>query len=36
MRLKAPAVEEGADAEYDADGWITVRLRRPPPRSPTD
>ena len=36
MRLKAPAVEEGADAEYGADGWITVRLRRPPLRGPTD
>jgi HSP20 family molecular chaperone IbpA len=36
LRLKAPAVEEGADAEYGADGWVTVRLRRPPSRSPTD
>ena len=36
MRLKAPAIEEGADAEYGADGWITVRLRRPPSRRPTE
>jgi HSP20 family molecular chaperone IbpA len=36
LRLKAPAMEEGADAEYGADGWVTVRLRRPPSRSPTD
>jgi HSP20 family molecular chaperone IbpA len=36
LRLKAPAIEQGADAEYGADGWITVRLRRPPSRSPTD
>lgn len=30
LTLHAPAVESGATADYDDDGWITVTLRRKP------
>jgi len=28
LRLRRPAVEDGARADYAADGWLTITLRR--------
>jgi hypothetical protein len=34
LRVSAPLTEEGATADYDADGSLTVTLRKQPPPEP--
>jgi hypothetical protein len=33
LQLREAAVEEGATADYEGDGWVTVTLRKRPPGS---